>query len=428
MIISKDTEMGSPASNGGGIDLSGKLIIKAQLGDDIRRTPIHNEDMTYDELILMMQRVFRGSLTTEDDLTIKYKDEDGDLITIFDTSDLAFAIQCNRNLKLTIFVNGQKPMSGRDQILNASLVKKELRLIRDKATALLDALDLSSAEAATTSSDPEADQLSIIQGPITSTVPTISSKEFDPLQPVSSVPPAEEVAPPSVSSAEGTGIGNPPSTSAAAAPPPSHTSPNPQDSSVYKNVMSSFGLTEGDTSISSGSSAATAAPSDGSTAPPSGGSTPAPYAAQQGYQQYQPAGQYPSVPASGSVPLPPPTTMVNSSAIVNTSTQPSTAPPHRPPQTQGQQPQQQSAQQQQQFYQQYQNQPYQQGFQGSNQTGTGGFPYTSQQYPGVGFPPVRPPGSPQVAIPRQPHPPTQQPGASQYRAQQYQGYSIYQQQ
>ena len=37
------------------LDLTGKLIIKATLGDDIRRIPIHNDDLTYDELVLMMQ-------------------------------------------------------------------------------------------------------------------------------------------------------------------------------------------------------------------------------------------------------------------------------------------------------------------------------------------------------------------------------------
>lgn len=57
------------------MDLSGKLIIKVQLADDIRRIPIHNESLTYDELVLMMQRVFRGKLTASDELTIKYKDE-----------------------------------------------------------------------------------------------------------------------------------------------------------------------------------------------------------------------------------------------------------------------------------------------------------------------------------------------------------------
>lgn len=36
------------------------------------------------------------------------QDEDGDLVTIFDSSDLAFAIQCSRILKLTILLNGQE--------------------------------------------------------------------------------------------------------------------------------------------------------------------------------------------------------------------------------------------------------------------------------------------------------------------------------
>ena len=60
------------------MDLTGKLIIKARIGDDIRRIPIHNEDLTYDELILMMQRVFRSCLQPTDDITIKYADEGND--------------------------------------------------------------------------------------------------------------------------------------------------------------------------------------------------------------------------------------------------------------------------------------------------------------------------------------------------------------
>ena len=70
MLTGKQTFFPSPQ-----MDLSGKLIIKAQLGNDIRRIPIHNEDLTYDDLLLMMQRVFRGQLTNSDDVTIKYKDE-----------------------------------------------------------------------------------------------------------------------------------------------------------------------------------------------------------------------------------------------------------------------------------------------------------------------------------------------------------------
>lgn len=67
----------------GQLDLSGKLIIKAQLGEDIRRIPIHNEDITYDELVLMMQRVFRGKLLSNDEVTIKYKDEGKSVSQVF---------------------------------------------------------------------------------------------------------------------------------------------------------------------------------------------------------------------------------------------------------------------------------------------------------------------------------------------------------
>ena len=80
------------------MDLSGKLLIKVRLGEDVRRIPIHNEDITYDELVLMMQRVFKGQIESTDDILIKYADEDGDLVTVFDSSDLTLAIQCSSKL------------------------------------------------------------------------------------------------------------------------------------------------------------------------------------------------------------------------------------------------------------------------------------------------------------------------------------------
>jgi len=51
------------------------LVIKCRLGEDIRRIPVLNEDLTYDELMLMMQRVYRGKLSGSDEITIKYADE-----------------------------------------------------------------------------------------------------------------------------------------------------------------------------------------------------------------------------------------------------------------------------------------------------------------------------------------------------------------
>ena len=62
------------------MDLTGKLMIKARLGDDLRRVPIHNEDITYDELLLMLQRVYKGKLNNTDDVTVKYADEGRGLV------------------------------------------------------------------------------------------------------------------------------------------------------------------------------------------------------------------------------------------------------------------------------------------------------------------------------------------------------------
>ncbi|XP_075216746.1 uncharacterized protein LOC142322031 isoform X2 [Lycorma delicatula] len=123
------------------LDLSGKLIIKVQLGDDVRRIPIHNDAITYDELVLMMQRVFRGKLSSTDEITIKYKDEDGDLITIFDSSDLAFAVQYSRILKLTLIVNNSDNATKYFQPLQIDQIRRELRKIRDQVNFLLDFLE-----------------------------------------------------------------------------------------------------------------------------------------------------------------------------------------------------------------------------------------------------------------------------------------------
>lgn len=154
------------------LDLSGKLIIKAQLGDDIRRIPIHNEDITYDELILMMQRVFRGKLSSNDEVTVKYKDEDGDLITIFDSSDLSFAIQCSRILKLTIFVNQQPVPLEPDEIKH---LRKELQEIRNVVNRLLDRFE--PRHFVSNSSEPED---SAGTAPVKATN-AVAPKEFDPL-------------------------------------------------------------------------------------------------------------------------------------------------------------------------------------------------------------------------------------------------------
>jgi len=75
----------------------GELVIKAKLGDDIRRLVIHNDDLTYDELIIMLtERVFKDTLKAGEDVGLKYMDEDGDLVTLADDNDLALSIRHSR--------------------------------------------------------------------------------------------------------------------------------------------------------------------------------------------------------------------------------------------------------------------------------------------------------------------------------------------
>uniref|UniRef100_A0A8C6Z7E3 Trafficking from ER to golgi regulator n=2 Tax=Nothoprocta TaxID=8806 RepID=A0A8C6Z7E3_NOTPE len=188
----------------GQLDLSGKLIIKAQLGEDIRRIPIHNEDITYDELVLMMQRVFRGKLLSNDEVTIKYKDEDGDLITIFDSSDLSFAIQCSRILKLTLFVNGQPRPLESNQV---KYLRRELIELRNKVNRLLDCLE-PPAEPGISANLPEND--------------AVDGREEKPAAADSTVKPSTQVIAASMSAFD----------------------PLKNQDEISKNVMSAFGLTD----------------------------------------------------------------------------------------------------------------------------------------------------------------------------------------
>ncbi|MEE6470132.1 hypothetical protein FKM82_008862 [Ascaphus truei] len=245
----------------GQLDLSGKLIIKAQLGEDIRRIPIHNEDITYDELVLMMQRVFRGKLLTNDEVTIKYKDEDGDLITIFDSSDLSFAIQCSRILKLTLFVNGQPRPLESSQV---KYLRRELIELRNKVNRLLDCLE-PPAEPGIPTSLPENE--------------TVDDREEKHTAPDSSVKQSTQVMAASMSAFD----------------------PLKNPDEINKNVMSAFGLTEDQVTgppsapVEERSSTPDSIASSSSAHPPGGQPQQPQYpgAQQQAGQIYQ---QYPQQP------------------------------------------------------------------------------------------------------------------------------------
>lgn len=373
-------------SYGGALDLSGKLIIKVQLGEDIRRIPIHNEDITYDELVLMMQRVYRGKLSTNDDIVIKYKDEDGDLITIFDSSDLTFAIQCSRILKITLFVNGQRPA----EVGDVRSLRRELQYIRDRVNALLDRLDpaptvSSSAESAIT--DGQSASPSTVKRIVgLSPANVAGGKEFDPLSTQRAISNDESAQNKVMSSF---GIGN----EASAAPP----------------VLDRAGAATPDSISSVGSSSSTQQYRQQ-------------HLQQQQQQQHNVGPQAAHVQTPQGVPGTPPTSQAQQQQQPGSypqGSQPGYA--YNQPSTPTSQPQQQQ--------QQYPSYP-QSGQAGYGQYGPGGQqpqqpPQPQQQHPvynqpggpQYGFNPQQAPGQPQQQQPQQQQPQQMYPGVPQPNAQ-----------
>ena len=119
-------------------------------------------------------------------MTLKYKDEDGDLITLFDSADLAVAISYSRVLKLTLFVNGEISVGGKPAniIANAHLIK-ELRGIRNRITEILDTLcdetNINGGNVPIGKHVEAIDEVEVLGANQLSGM-KLESKEFDPLQ------------------------------------------------------------------------------------------------------------------------------------------------------------------------------------------------------------------------------------------------------
>lgn len=50
-------------------------VLKVRLGNDTRRQVLYNTNISYNDLVLMLQRFFEGKLKPTDDVTLKYFDE-----------------------------------------------------------------------------------------------------------------------------------------------------------------------------------------------------------------------------------------------------------------------------------------------------------------------------------------------------------------
>lgn len=66
---------------------------------------------------------------------------DGDLVTIFDSTDLSFAIQCSRILKLQVFLNKKCETDSNISRTEVAKLKQQIKTIRDHVNKLLDYVD-----------------------------------------------------------------------------------------------------------------------------------------------------------------------------------------------------------------------------------------------------------------------------------------------
>jgi len=199
------------------------LVIKASVGTDIRILPISNEDLTYDELVLMMQRVFKDKLAGyQGNLMLKYKDDAGDLISILDTNSLTYALHDTRQiLRLHIYL----PEELNACYMMPQSTADELRSKCHSLLALLDTLPLSPPSPAQPHTPAPAPSPPPAPQPPAQDVPTT---EFDPLTQESTPPPASTTSAtkPATSTPAATMPTSQPTNGAACTAPPTNGAPS----------------------------------------------------------------------------------------------------------------------------------------------------------------------------------------------------------
>ncbi|RNA36270.1 TFG isoform X1 [Brachionus plicatilis] len=107
--------------------MDGKILFKVKLNDQIKKIMIHNDDLNYNDLVLMLQRIFSDKIKQNDEFSLKYTDEENDLVTIQDDADVSLALQTSKVLKLTIFM---KEEDSQVDELKPSEIVAELKHIR----------------------------------------------------------------------------------------------------------------------------------------------------------------------------------------------------------------------------------------------------------------------------------------------------------
>ncbi|KAJ8328996.1 hypothetical protein O5D80_002957 [Batrachochytrium dendrobatidis] len=117
------------------------IVVKATVickdnSTEIRRLPMSRlpGELTYDELCIMLHRLFKKHIPSIDNLVLKYADEDGDKVCLESDLDITHALSQNSVLRVHVF-DKTKPSQSQD------VVSSELETISsDQRRSLIDAV------------------------------------------------------------------------------------------------------------------------------------------------------------------------------------------------------------------------------------------------------------------------------------------------
>lgn len=136
------------------------------------------------ELLLIIIRIFQGKLSNQDEIKIKYLDDEKDKITLTNDDDLKLALYFKRQLHLFVSNNKVSTEKGKETAIKKSanmiegeLFRDELRQIRNSVQTILDTLPLVNQ---TTREDSTTNKI-VSQSKTVPNVSPIVTQEFDPV-------------------------------------------------------------------------------------------------------------------------------------------------------------------------------------------------------------------------------------------------------
>jgi len=131
--------------------MSALTVIKFYCDDEIKRIPMNRSlgELTYDELCVIVQRVWKSKLSTDiNNLILKYVDDEGDQICLESDIDISHALTFSTCLKVHVYDKETIPVNSKSLISNLTLEKKSLESIkkivknsRDTLNKIIEQLD-----------------------------------------------------------------------------------------------------------------------------------------------------------------------------------------------------------------------------------------------------------------------------------------------